>query len=139
MAKKQRNFYLSDEDFNILEKYALENGFSSNTNALAYLIRHSQDKQEEKVAIAVREELEKNYMQKERLRWSTQTAEQNSIVILDAINTLLFQLNAETLIPADTIPHQIVKQSKALIKDRIAHFKQKSDERKRRKAEKMRQ
>lgn len=144
MAKKQRNFYLSDETFELLEKYTEENGFSSNTNAIEYLIMHSQDKLKEKIAVAVREELDKKYMQKERLRWGLQTAEQNSIVILDAVNTLLYMFdpdinmqNMETLMPADTVPHPIIKQSRGIIKERIAHFKQKSDDRKRRKAEKI--
>ena len=86
---------------------------------------------------AVSEELDKHYYSKERLRWSTQTAEQNSIVMLDAINTLLFMFDAETLIPADNAPHKVITQSKHMMKEKIAHFKQMSDDRKRRKAEKM--
>ncbi len=137
MAKQQRNFYLSDKDMEILEQFKEKNGFSSNSNAISYLIRHSEDKEEEKIAKAVREELDKHYYSKERLRWSTQTAEQNSIITLDAINTLLFMFDAETLIPADDVPHKVITQSRHMIKERIAHFKQMSDDRKRRKAEKM--
>lgn len=137
MAKQQRNFYLSDKDMEILEQFKEENGFSSNSNAVSYLIRHSKDKEEEKIAKAVSEELDKHYYSKERLRWSTQTAEQNSIVMLDAINTLLFMFDAETLIPADNAPHKVITQSKHMMKEKIAHFKQMSDDRKRRKAEKM--
>ena len=137
MAKQQRNFYLSDKDMEILEQFKEKNGFSSNSNAISYLIRHSEDKEEEKIAKAVREELDKHYYSKERLRWSTQTAEQNSIITLDAINTLLFMFDAETLIPADDVPHKVIIQSRHMIKERIAHFKQMSDDRKRRKAEKM--
>ncbi len=144
MAKKQRNFYMSDETFDLLEKFARENAFSSNTSAIEYLIMHSQDNLEEKIAVAVREELDKKYMQKERLRWGLQTAEQNSIVILDAVNTLLYMFDPninmqdmKTLMPAETVPHPLIKQSRGIIKERIAYFKQKSDDRKRRKAEKI--
>ncbi len=137
MAKKQRNFYLLDEDFAKLEKFTEENGFSSNSNALSYLISHLDDNTEEKIAIAVREELDKKYMPKERLRWGVQTAEQNSIVILDAINTLLYMLDPETLMPADTVPHKIVKQSRGIIKERIAYLKQRSDDRKKKRTKKI--
>ena len=47
MAKQQRNFYLSDKDMEILEQFKEKNGFSSNSNAISYLIRHSEDKEEE--------------------------------------------------------------------------------------------
>ena len=70
-------------------------------------------------------------MKSERLKWATKTSEQNSIVLLDAVNTLLHMFKADALISAELAPSIVVQQSQKNIKEKIAYFKQKSDERKR--------
>lgn len=122
-------FSLSEEDWALLEQYKKENNIKNNSQAVSSLLHQNQDNREQ-LAIAIREELEKNYLPKERIRWATKTAEQNSIVILDAMNTLLHMLKADACIPVEMAAHPVVKQSQDRIKEKIAYFKQKSDERK---------
>ena len=85
---------------------------------------------EHRIAVAVRKELEENYLSKERIQWGVQTTEQNSMVILDVLNTLLHKEKLSTCIDVDFAPSPVVEQSKERIKKRIHYFKQKSDERK---------
>lgn len=120
-------FYLSEEDVILLKKKKQELGLKSESAVISYFLHQNE---QEKIAVAVREELEKNYLPKERIRWGVQTAEQNSIILLDAMNTLLTMLKAEVCIPVEKAPHPVVEQSKQLLNEKIAYFKQKSDERK---------
>ena len=125
----QKSIYLSEEDVKILKQYKKEKGLNSDSQVFSYLLRQTQTDREQFV-VMIREELEKNYLPKERIRWATRIAEQNSIVLLDAVNTLLHMLKAEACIPVEIAAHPVVKQSQDRIKEKIAYFKQKSDERK---------
>lgn len=71
----------------------------------------------------------------ERLRWATTVAEQNSIVILDILNTLLLKnyTEIEEVIPVDTFESPIITESKEIIRRKIHHFKEQKDNRKRKK------
>lgn len=126
---KQKCIYLSEEDIEILKSLRKEHGLKSDSQVVSWLLQRSTQDQEE-LAKVIRKELEENYISKDRIKWATQTAEQNSIILLDAINTLLWMLNAEDNISVDIAAHPVIKQSKEIIKAKVAHFKQKSDERK---------
>lgn len=122
-------FSLSEEELALLEQYKKENNIKNDSQAIASLIRQTQADRGQ-FAIMIREELEKNYLPKERIRWATRIAEQNSIVLLDAMNTLLHMLKADACIPVEMAAHPVIKQSQDRMKEKIAYFKQKSDERK---------
>lgn len=128
MSKREIHIKLSEEADKLLQQYKAENGIKTDGAAITHLLMASENNK--RIAIAVREELENNYMQKERLKWGVQTAEQNSIIMLDAINTMLHMLKAEACISTELAEHQVISQSRAKLKERIAYFKQKSDERK---------
>mgnify|MGYP000015112466 CR=1 FL=1 len=132
MEKKQKLFYLEESNLIILKKLQEELKLSSGSQVINYLLKQAaeQPAMEEKIAIAVRKELEENYLSKERIRWGVQTAEQNSMVILDVLNTLLHKEKLSTCIDVDFAPSPVIEQSKERIKRRIHYFKQKSDERK---------
>ena len=132
MEKKQKLFYLEESNLIILKKLQEELKLSSGSQVINYLLKQAaeQPAMEEKIAIAVRKELEENYLSKERIRWGVQTAEQNSMIILDVLNTLLHKGKLSTCIDIDFAPSPVIEQSKERIKRRIHYFKQKSDERK---------
>lgn len=127
--KKQKCIYLSEEDFLLLKSIRKEQGLQSDSQVVSWLLCRAAQEQKE-LAKVIREELEENYLPKERMRWGVQTAEQNSIVLLDAMNTLLHMLNASSCISVEVAPHPVIKQSQETLKKKIAHFKQMSDERK---------
>ena len=120
---------VTEEDVKLLQQYKQKLGIRTDSGVISYLLRETYEK-EKQLAVLIREELEQNYIQKERIKWATQTAEQNSIVLLDAMNTLLWMLNAKENISVEHAAHPVVKQSKDAIKEKIAYFKQKSDDRK---------
>ena len=132
MEKKQKLFYLEESNLIILKKFQEELKLSSGSQVINYLLKQAaeQPAMEEKIAIAVRKELEENYLSKERIRWGVQTAEQNSMIILDVLNTLLHKEKLSTCIDIDFAPSPVIEQSTDRIKRRLHYFKQKSDERK---------
>lgn len=125
------SFYIAEENEKILNELQAKLGFTTSSQVINYLLSKENEAWEEKIAIAVRKELEQNYLQKERMKWAVQTAEQNSIVLLDAVNTILHSKQLSTCIGCDFAPSPVISQSRKNLKDKIQHFKQKSDERKR--------
>ena len=129
---KQKCIYLAEEDIKLLTEIKGRYGLKSDGQAVAFLL-HKHETENKELAVAVRKELEENYLPKERIRWGVQTAEQNTIVMVDALNTLLWMLKAKECYRADEIIHPVIKESQEELKRKIAYFKQKSDERKSRK------
>ena len=132
MTKKQKLFYIEESNLSIIKSLQEDLGLSSESQVINYLLKQAveQPAMEQRIAVAVRKELEENYLSKERIRWGVQTAEQNSMVILDVLNTLLHKEKLSTCIDVDFAPSPVVEQSKERIKKRIHYIKQKSDERK---------
>ena len=132
MTKKQKLFYIEESNLSIIKSLQEDLGLSSESQVVNYLLKQAveQPAMEHRIAVAVRKELEENYLSKERIQWGVQTTEQNSMVILDVLNTLLHKEKLSTCIDVDFAPSPVVEQSKERIKKRIHYFKQKSDERK---------
>lgn len=126
----RKTFGLTEKNLETLKRVKDEKGFTTDSQVINYLLAKEDDHTEKQIAIAVREELEKNYIQSQRLRWSTQTAEQNSIIILDILNTWLQKNDIGDCISVEFATAPVIQQSRSIIKERIAYFKQKSDERK---------
>ena len=127
---KQKCIHLSDEDIILLNAIKKKYGLRSDSQVISYLL-HKDELGNKEVAEAVRKELEEHYLSKERIRWGVQTAEQNSIVLMDAINSILWVMGVKNSYRVDELTHPVIKDSTEELKRKIAHFKQKSDERKR--------
>jgi hypothetical protein len=125
----QKCLSLDEESIHLLKeckkKYALQN----DSQVISFLLKKDLNEQKEFAKI-IRQEFEENYLPKERIKWSTKVAEQNSIMLLDAINTLLCNMQLEKCIPAEIAPSPVIVESKKRMIDKIAYFKMKSDERK---------
>lgn len=126
---ERKSIYLSPEVSERFSEIKKKHSLKSDGQTVSYLIQ-KYDEDKEELAMAIRKELEENYLPKERIRWGVQTAEQNSVMILDALNTLLWMMNAKKCYRADEIIHPVIKESQEELKRKIAYFKQKSDERK---------
>lgn len=130
----KKALYLSEKDIELLQSIKKENNFKSDGQTVSYLLKKYTNKTNE-LAVSIREELEKNYLPKERIRWGVKTAEENSILILDALNSLLWNLKINQSYRFEDIPHSVLKESQEEMKRKIAYFKQKSDERKSKQSE----
>lgn len=129
----RKNIYFDEKEYEKLQEMKEKYGLKTDSAAISFLLQSENFTTE--IAKAVVSEMEENYIKSERLKWATKTAEQNSIVILDAMNTLLHMFKADALISTELAPNVVVKQSQNNIKERIAYFKQKSDERKRKQSD----
>lgn len=125
----RKNIYFDEKEYDKLQEIKKLYGLKTDSAAINFLLQS--DSFTTDIAKAVVKEFEENYMKSERLKWATKTAEQNSIVLLDSVNTLLHMFKADALISAELAPSIVVQQSQKNIKEKIAYFKQKSDERKR--------
>lgn len=65
---KQKCIHLSEEDVTLLNSIKKKYGFKSDGQTVSYLI-HKHEQGFEELAVAVRKELEENYLPKERIRW----------------------------------------------------------------------
>lgn len=65
----------------------------------------------------------------ERIKWASSEAERNTIMILDGLNAQFIyeDMKSEYLLEEAVAP--VFQKSKARIKEKISHFKQKKDER----------
>ena len=133
MSSIRKNIYFTEEEYEKLQNVKKEFGLKTDSAAVSFLLQS--DSVSKNIAKAVVNEMEESYMKNERLKWATKIAEQNSIVLLDAMNTFLHMIKADALISVEFAPHPIIKKSKQNIKDKIAHFKQQSDERKRKQSQ----
>lgn len=120
---------LSEEDLKQLDYLKQFYGIRSDSQVISCLLKGERNRQQQS-AVVIREEFEKNYLPKERIRFGVQAAEQNSTVLLDAVNTLLHMFNAKDCIPVQVAPHPVITQSRTAVKKQIAKAKQKKDEQK---------
>lgn len=138
--KHRKNFYLDDSTIAYVEKFQDENNLSTFTAALAEIIQEHQHRNDVQASRVFVEELAKQVAQElnpvlTRIRLGTNGADRNSDIILLMLNTLMSYQQYSTFVPNDT-PQ--LAQAKALEKERIAAFRQKKLDEKKRKAEKER-
>ena len=126
----RKHFSLSENNLLFIKKIQQERHLTSESAAVNYVI----SEYERRLTLA-NEVVElfntynESYM--ERLKWATQTAEQNSQVILDVLNTLLYEFQSESCISVEKLIHPVILESQTEMKKRITYFKQKKDNRNR--------
>ena len=97
---------LSDHDLELLEHCKKENGLTSDSATISFLLnKHLTEKEE--LAVVIRQELEKNYLPAQRIRWG-----------------------AKECFRTEQFMHPVIQESQDALKEKIAYFKQQSDDRK---------
>lgn len=124
-------FNLRDDECDFLQNLMKEKGFKSEVAALHFIFDEYKQLADQEVLIerAIKKHEEDNIGLHERLRWSTRTAEQNSIIMVDILNTLLFHEGITECILTDVVESPVIGTSRKQMKDKIAHFKQQKDNR----------
>ena len=126
-------FDLSEEEVALLDKVKEEKKLISQVSALRYILKSYEEKEDKRKlieeAISVYETEMKGFH--ERLKWSTTMSERNTIMLLDAVNTILFSQGVDNCIPIEDIEHPVLARSREILKKKLAHFKQQKDDRKR--------
>lgn len=121
-------FRLSNEAISVIQKVKKDFSFSAERDALEYIIRTSAyaDMSEviaNNVASILRKELA-------RIRGSSQGAENNTTLLLDFVNTWLFNHDLGPCIPVAVSMHDVIETSNELLGKRLASLKQRADEKK---------
>lgn len=136
--RMRKEYILEEKDVAFIEAVKKKNGFRSEVEALRFILKEYQNKElavsmiEKVVRGVFAEESEKNRALLERIKWASQTAEQNSIQLLDGMNTILTVgdiTDLQTCVFPEVYEHPVLKESKEKLKEKIAYFKQMKDER----------
>lgn len=131
---KQTAFWLSDEAIQYLDNFKTEQGLPSRKAALEKIIltHKNQPAQTDQLAHTVVQALEDKYKNMfTRIRLGTNTADINSQVIIEILNSMLISLNiGDKSYMTRTLKSDTVARSEQEIKDKIAYYKQLNDEKK---------
>ena len=124
MARKEYN--LPEQTIDIIHEVMKETGFKYEVDAVIFMI--NEYKNRDAVADTVVQKLDKHFT---RLRLGVRTAEQNSIIMKDITNTLLFKLlpsKDEMLMPAEgRFKHTVLVEAEDNLSEKIAKAKQEKD------------
>lgn len=135
-------FVIEDKHINIINEVKSEKFLKNDSETLRFILeeyertvkkKKSEDEFIEKLLEAYQQ---KYYKLFERLRWASQTAEKNSTLLLDAVNTILLLNDINDGVMVDTFVSPVLEMSNNAYKEKIAYFKQMKDDRKRRSNEK---
>lgn len=129
MSKTQKVFRLSDEIISKIKQIKEELSLSSDTAVIEYLVNNFYINDFADQIIDRLFERDRKY--RERLRWATRTAEINSQMLLDAVNTILVSKKFEYCCFPEAYMSPVLEQSKENIERKIEHFKQEKDNRER--------
>lgn len=138
-TKKQTAFRLNDETLDYLKAYKEDHQLSSVTKALELIVKEHRAgsmKLEEAIANRVMELFESKYGNAlTRIRLASRTADINSQIIIEIINSILYSGSATAVfIATDVMKNEIIEKSEEKVKARIAYYKQLNDDKKVKKA-----
>lgn len=124
MARKEYN--LPEQTIDVIHEVMKETAFKYEVDAVIFMINEYRNR--EAVADTVVQKLDKHFT---RLRLGVRTAEQNSIIMKDITNTLLFKLlpsKDEMLMPAEgRFKHTVLVEAEDNLSEKIAKAKQEKD------------
>lgn len=137
MTITRKAYRLPEDVLEIIEQTKEEGGYATETETLISMIR-SYNRQADSsitetdidnIADAVATNLQERYKKTfDRIRLAASFAERYSYVILDAVNTMLYETEATFLMPASGgQEHAVVRESLAKFKEHIERNKQIKD------------
>lgn len=134
-------FIIEDKHLEILNKVKTEKFFKSDSETIRFILEEynrtiKKEKSEDEFIEKLLEAYHRKYYKLfERLRWASQTAEKNSTLLLDAVNTILLLNDIDDGVMTDTFISPVLEMSNNAYKEKIAYFKQMKDDRKRKSEE----
>ena len=128
---------IPEDNLEILQQVKLEQGLRTDSAAMNYIISeydrlHKKEKDDDQKLEDFLNKL-MNHRVMTRIRFASETAEKNSIYLLDAISTMLQKEQIYDAVPLEMIPSPVIETSKELYKQKLDHFKQQAENRKRKK------
>lgn len=118
----RKNIYFDEKEYEKLQDMKLKYGLKSDSSAISFLLQS--ESLTDEIAKSVVKEFEESYMKSERLKWGVRTVEQNSVLLLDSINTILNVLKLSELISVDEQESPVIKESRKKLDKKIENRKQ---------------
>lgn len=137
MAKIRKEYRLPEEAVGIIEETKNERGFSTETEALIWILAEHKrqkdmtvsDSDKDKIAELVVDRMQDKFKKQfDRIRLASTFSERYSYIILDAINTMLYDTKATFLMKASgETAHKVIRASEENFKELIEKNKQIKD------------
>lgn len=134
LANIRKAYRLPEEALSVIEETKSEKGFATETEALLYILSEHKRKKDmtvsdpdkEEIADLVVERMQERFKKQfDRIRLASTFSERYSYIILDAINTMLYDSKATFLMKASgQTAHKVVKASEENFKEMIEKNKQ---------------
>lgn len=123
-------FDLTEEEELLIQSVKKENNLSSEVAALRLILSFYRDSidnmnKEERLAERIYELMKNDLV---RLRLSARTTEENTAILVDAINTMMFQSD-DGVVLVDNVESELVEKSRENHRNKIAAYKQRKDNR----------
>ncbi len=123
-------FDLTEEEELLIQSVKKENNLSSEVAALRLILSFYRDSidnmnKEEQLAERIYELMKNDLV---RLRLSARTTEENTAILVDAINTMMFQSD-DGVVLVDNVESELVEKSRENHRNKIAAYKQRKDNR----------
>lgn len=133
MIRKSISF--SEQAESIIQTYAEENEVSF-SQAVNEMICQQKIRNGEEIAAIFIKKMDEHYSKLlTRLRLGVSETDKNVQVIIEILNSMLFfEKKGYGLMPTEVSSHDVVKEAKGQIKDRIARFKQINDSKRRKRS-----
>ena len=131
MNKEKKELTLYKDNIEYVKKIKAEQGLRSLSAAVDYIImQHKKmtDEQTDIVAEKLLTKIEEKYKNMfTGLRLGVTTADKNSQVMLEILNSIILNLSMDKMYDTDILESNIVKESKDTVKNRIEKYKQLKD------------
>ena len=127
----RKTYGLPEEILEIISRVREERNIKSDTEALIHIITEFKN-QRELASIIADEIEERNSGWMEQVRWDTKTAGYNSQILMDAINTILYEMDYQVCYYADEVQSTVIEKSVNHLQRKIEKRKQRKDNYKRR-------
>ena len=128
---KQKLYKLPEEVIEIITQIQKERNIKTETEALMYIITEYKNQRE--LASMIANEIEdRNAGWMEQVRWDAKTAGYNSQILMDAVNSILYEMDYQVCYYADEVQSTVIEKSVNHLQRKIEKRKQRKDNYKRR-------
>ncbi len=129
--KVRKNVTLYESNINYVNKIKIEKGFKSQSQALDYIVSEHKkindsksDVFVDKIIKGLKDEYENTFT---RIRLGVNNADRNSQIMIEILNSMLVNLGIEQAYDTEILEADVLKESREIIKKRIARYKQIKD------------
>lgn len=128
---ERKAYRLPENVVEIISRVQAEKNIKTETEALIHIITEYKNQRE--LAAMVADEIEdRNASWMEQVKWDTKTAGYNSQILMDAVNSILYEMDYQVCYYADEVQSTVIEKSVNHLQRKIEKRKQRKDNYRRR-------